>query len=318
MARARCGAWWGVLTGLTFVSLAGCTEMDDDVATLATQVVSPDPAEDSAGASADSAALSAVPAATQHERTEALVQCLLDKSIGARVDDLPDGQAVFDFGGSAGPVALVAEDGSGMVTDDPEAQELWEAADSEGRPLLWIGGADRTDEYLACVEESGYTPPVMFPDPAEEDAVKQLQVDLTNDWIACARENGLPNLADVPPAVVDGGTTNAPSAMLSLDTSEDTVREVLEACPPLDEKRFRDLADGRETGPANGVVGATISFEGTTPGAVDSPSDDEWERIGQLSSIINEFMQRQYQGILDTLAAEGITYQGPEIQWGPS
>jgi hypothetical protein len=289
---------------------AACTNTDDDVASLAAQARAPSLDPGTPASPGDAAASTPALLASQRERTEALVQCLIDHSIPARVNDLPDGQSSLDIGGSGGAVAFVAVDGTSLYTDDAEAQELWDAASKEGRPLLWIGGVDRTEDYVACVEESGYTAPLNIPDPAVEQAVKQLQVDLNNDWIACARDNGFPGLADVPPPVIDGGVTGDPPAILPDSTSEDLLRDVLEQCPPLVEDRFRELADGQETGPKAAVFGANISFEGIQPDAIDGLSKDEFDRIAGLSAIVGEAMESQCMEILARLAAEGITYRG--------
>ncbi|MDR2348465.1 MAG: hypothetical protein LBD90_07625 [Bifidobacteriaceae bacterium] len=107
-------------------------------------------------------------------------------------------------------------------------------------PFLIEGDTDHTETLLACIDSSGYFMPNARFDPREETVERQAIADSSNLWLACARENGYPELAD---AIVqaDNWTTRT-EALLPSDISPDQLNALLEACPPFDPER--DLALG--------------------------------------------------------------------------
>ncbi|MDR1294170.1 MAG: hypothetical protein LBK59_04335 [Bifidobacteriaceae bacterium] len=185
------GAWAsGAVLG-ALIAMAGCTAVDDDVPSVGA-VNSPPPT-------------SAPALAPQRERAEAMAACLAEGSISTSLSDQGDGQTRLDIDASPGPFAWVLADGTSTQATDTESTELADAAVSEGRSLLWLDGADRTEEYDACVAETQFTQPGPFADPATEQRIKQLQTDLNNDFAACARANGFPEVEDQGAPVLDGG-----------------------------------------------------------------------------------------------------------------
>ncbi|MDR0432467.1 MAG: hypothetical protein LBH48_04035, partial [Bifidobacteriaceae bacterium] len=95
---------------------------------------------------------------------------------------------------------------------------------------------------------SGYTNPTAYleQDPGEAAAFLQGRVDAANDWIACARENGLPGLVDVAVDVNAGGGPG-PHALIPLKTEAAVLGSVIEACPIFHEEYFRRLLEGDPT-----------------------------------------------------------------------
>jgi hypothetical protein len=267
-----------------------------------------------------------------------MVACLTDRSLPARLDYQADGQAALGFDPPKGLYAWVAhgmEDDSG----DKEAGDMAEEAEGEGRMLLWMGGADHTEDYVACLDTSHYTPPGVYPDATTERRVKQLQTDLNNDFAACARANGFGEVQDLPPPAVDG----LPGVMeveLPLRITEAELRTLLGVCPPVDEGRIRALADGAAGGTAEGVVmGPTIWFEipgleGTeswTMGmdgrvrAFDSEStfidvtaeaSEDLVQAAALAEVMIDVKQQVLAELIDQLAVEGIRYDGPQVTRG--
>jgi hypothetical protein len=285
--------------------------VDDDVASVA-DLPSPQ-------------ASSAPVLAPQRERAEAMAACLADASIAASLDDQADGQTHLDIdipSGDRSFVWVTADGLSSQATDDEESTAMVNAAVDEGRSLLWLRGIDRTAEYDACVEESQFTQPGMFADPATEQRLKQLQVDLNNDFAACARANGLPDIADQPPPVIDGGATTGPGQILLPWTiTEDELRDLLAQCPVYDESRLRELAGGqnRDNWFEETLVGPFLFFD--IPNMETTGiSDEDLPRAKSLTNVLAEVADHQLEEFIEKLAAEGITYNGPRpdqaITWG--
>jgi hypothetical protein len=117
----------------------------------------------------------------------------------------------------------------------------------DGRPFLIIGSTDYTASFAACMEQTGFTPPEQYidPDPRDETKAKQVMFDAVNQWLECARANGLPDLAEPMPAVADGWMTR-PIAVLPYDIAEEQLRDLLEVCPAADpqqaQQAFEDWA----------------------------------------------------------------------------
>jgi hypothetical protein len=180
-----------------------------------------------------------------------------------------------------------------------------------------LGGADRTADYDACVAETQFTQPGDFADPATEQRVKQLQTDLNNDFAACARANGFPEVEDQPPPVLDGGVTNTPGAInLPWRITEDELRDLLATCPVYDKSRLRDLADGQAGAGGTSwleetILGPSIFFDIPSWDDPDGMSDEDFARFKSLSEVEAVVANAQLAEFIADLQAEGITYQGP-------
>jgi hypothetical protein len=113
-------------------------------------------------------------------------------------------------------------------------------------PELWVDGVDHTDTWVGCLESSGYTHPTApdQPDPAEEAKWAQRSARVANDWIACARENGLPSLPDADP---NSEGPYAPHAEIPLATDPTLLKSVVEACPTFNEEALKRQMEGDPT-----------------------------------------------------------------------
>jgi hypothetical protein len=265
---------------------------------------------------ADAGGETEAPLLPQVERAEAMATCLNDLSIPAILTDWPDGQAQVDFSPTEGAFAWVDSDGAGSSGPDTESTELFNTASEEGRTFLWIGGADRTEDYVRCAEETEYTKPGPFADPETERRVKQVQVDLNNDFAACARANGYPEIADVPPPVIDGGeTSQSEPLLLPLTITEEGLRELLAACPPLDEERLRVMATGEDDSVLIAtMIGPWIAADPSAGSDYDGQSPERTPWMA-LEAIISEVKTTLLEDFKERLAAEGIPYNGPEFSF---
>jgi hypothetical protein len=251
-----------------------------------------------------------------------MAACLADMSISASLSDQDDGQTRLDIDPSPGDDRLVwvLPDGSAMqLFDDEESTEMLNAAVSEGRSLLWLAGVDRTADLDACIEETQFTQPGPYADPATEQRLKQLQTDLNNDFAACARANGFPEVEDQPPPVLDGVTAGVASLILPWRMTEEELRDLLAECPAYDEGRIRELADGEAAG-ANWleetIMGPVLGFKPPSFDNPDGVSDEEFPRWEGLEETMAEVQNSQLQELIDKLQAEGIRYDGPRPEAG--
>jgi hypothetical protein len=106
--------------------------------------------------------------------------------------------------------------------------------------LLISNGTDLTAEFSACIESSGFYLPDPVVDPREEEVAKQAVAEASNQWAACARDNGLADMLDATVTVDDWETVPSVEVPASVDLQ--LFEQVLANCPPLDPSR--DLAKG--------------------------------------------------------------------------
>ncbi|MDR2380619.1 MAG: hypothetical protein LBE08_05500 [Bifidobacteriaceae bacterium] len=120
------------------------------------------------------------------------------------------------------------------VTEPPvdESLEIEEGIPTTP-PYLIVGDQDYTEDFVACLEETGFTTPEYTVDPNEELRMKRLYLEPTTEWIRCARENGYPNIKDPDPPKADEYQTQ-PTAVLPADITEGELRALLEVCPNFD------------------------------------------------------------------------------------
>jgi hypothetical protein len=293
--------------------LAGCAAADRDVAS----------ARDVASSSSSVSVAAVLP--PQRERAEAMAACLADVSIAATLNDQEDGQTQLDIDIPSGDDTFVwvqADGQSSQARDIDESTAMVEAAWAEDRSLLWLRGVDRTAEYDACVEETEFTQPGLFADSATEQRLKQLRVDLNNDFAACARANGFPEIKDQPPPVIDGGATQGPGQiLLPWRVTEDGLRDLLAECPVFDEGRLRELAGGqnRDKWFEETIVGPNLFLDIPNMNTTGI-SDEDLPRAKSLWEVVADAAGRQLEEVIEKLAGEGITYDGPRpnltMHWG--
>ncbi|MDR1189654.1 MAG: hypothetical protein LBK95_19745 [Bifidobacteriaceae bacterium] len=237
MERNRLAA---MAAGVAVVAgLAGCAQSD--------QVASID--RDGASPVVD-------PIAAQARAADEYVACLTGAGIPVETDPTGDGQTyVFIvpegdhlMSGGGGPTGVSGEEPAWMLEmaakydptlANPEAYSASGAPVPDIEPYLIIGQTDFTEDFRACLETSGYTEPVNYPDPEAEVAAKQSYLQATLDWIDCARSNGYPNIDDPLPVKADEWQTE-PMAVLDADMSQQALRELLAVCPNFDEAAQAD------------------------------------------------------------------------------
>jgi hypothetical protein len=225
--------------------LGGCGQ-EEDVATLST------------GESAVSSVTPTQQDLDQYGRAQALEACLVDARLPALLTPMDGGEA--EIGWAEGHEVLsrdfenwtVLLDGpAGSI--DPTTKEAFTNVDGDAAtgtlaPSLWVDGKDYTRVWVGCLESSGYTNPTAYmeADPAEDDILQQRMVDAANEWIACAREHGLPGLADVIKDDPDRGPYG-PHAEIPLETDPVLLESLMQACPMFNEEYTRRQAQGDST-----------------------------------------------------------------------
>ncbi|MDR1152204.1 MAG: hypothetical protein LBK72_06985 [Bifidobacteriaceae bacterium] len=178
---------------------------------------------------------------TQRQGAEALYACLKDAKLPAKLMELENNSALIDWEGKGFDILGTTPDGGFSMPgktgefDKKVEDAFWEThVDTYG---LLIDGVDHSETWRSCYESSGYTDPYRAADPTEELKTKQQTAEVTNKWIACARENGMADLKDVT-AAADGWKTT-PNATIPLSTTVPELRSLLAACPSFDKDQAK-------------------------------------------------------------------------------
>lgn len=254
----------------------------------------------------------AVPNTEQGLGAAAMVDCLRRSDVPAVLEQWDDGQAAVVFDSPNALWEMCRRDdgmcsgGGGENLSDPSTVKSQETLDLVARPymaewaalppervgvdILIIGDADYTPVYEVCLAESDYQVPIVPINPAEEIAQEQAVATRSNEWAACARENGLADLNDADPPKADDWRTT-PTIALPVDISDTLLRAVIEACPPF------DLGARERKEPA---VDPNLGFDvpgwdgrgKLLSGAVDRETS---VRISELVDIIYEPLERFFE-----------------------
>jgi hypothetical protein len=221
---------------------------------------------------------------SQIPNAKSFEDCLTNAGVPAQLDIQSDGRAhvsfVFDGYGS-----LAFRNAEGSVELNGVDPSTWEAFVDEhpDGPLLLLNGDDRSQDYSGCLSSSGYVEPSFTLDPATELAEKQRRAEVTNAWVACARQHGFPSLSDAGPIIADGEET-MPTVTLPADTTVDQLRLLLDSCPNFDATKAAEaLAKGEA------VLSPSISVAGLVgPGAdLGVLSLEEQRRAEEIASLLS-------------------------------
>jgi hypothetical protein len=292
----------GLVAGATLALMAACTQADDDVPSLTPAVsagagtapAASEPEEEATSSStwATPTELStAIDVAGQVERAEAYLACLTDADLPAAASTEIDGQ-LFIYWREDVPLMARWPGESGNMAQNVPAGTNWPLPDDDG-PALIVNGVDRTADLRRCLASSGYTEPVVDEVlvAQTQDRMNRLMAGETNDFLACARENGYPTLPDVSaPPVEPGGDPidSAPqAAILPLSMTVDDLRALLEACRPYDPAIDRPIWDGH--GAANPILPA-LAIESPPGGIGDGKleTDPVARHYGELDEALRE------------------------------
>ncbi|MDR1293810.1 MAG: hypothetical protein LBK59_02435 [Bifidobacteriaceae bacterium] len=190
--------------------------------------------------------------------------------------------------GPLGPAALIAGPGADaeeVAASDEYATFLASHQTDAGWSYgLVVDGVDYSADYQACAESSDYVDPLTEPDLTDELTGKRMLADATNDWIACARENGYPEWADVEPGVADNWLTS-PSATIPLTMTAEDLRSLLAECPNFDEKIAEMQEDPDYVITGKGDLHPSIQVE--VPGVSDAAAGSE-SSYRELTDILGE------------------------------
>jgi hypothetical protein len=237
---------------------------------------------------------------------EAVVLCLQELRLPAKLETV-EGQAQLGWEDDHDVFATDPLGGSVMLRglsqdyDEAYAQAALERflgehqADGSSPYGLEVDGADYSDEFANCVEASGYAPNSIGDSVREELVAKQALAAVTNDWLACARDNGYPDWDDVPVGKADNWLTS-PSAIIPLSTTADELKDLLAACPNFDEATAELIEDPEFDWDSDFAAHPAVDIEPPGP-----PSGEELGQTGQ-----DEYAH--YQELIDVLSAAERDY----------
>ncbi|MDR0432277.1 MAG: hypothetical protein LBH48_03070 [Bifidobacteriaceae bacterium] len=266
----------------------------------------PEHAEEVATLEVGRASSSAAGHPDQYSTASALQGCLADAGLPAVVVPVDGGEAEVGWAEGHEVVARDLDGGTTMLAGpsgavDPAISDAVLNGDAdpltgELAPALWVDGVDKSAVWAGCLESSGYTPPSpeSDTDPGELLRGSQRQADAANDWIRCARENGLENLADV--TADDSGMAPGPHVVVPLSTPPDLLRSVVAECPTFSEEMLRrtfegDPTLGEEIMEGRGPIGPLVFAEepvGLQEEGYDMEASEDGRRFAELSEILYE------------------------------
>ena len=225
--------------------------------------------------------------------------CMTDAGISVELDPNGEGQlAVVQFT-NADYVMWRAPDGnSGAIVFTEAGNANQQAIDdflatTDGGTALMIDGVDHSEAYAQCIAESGYNEQAAQGKIQMDPAAIERQVTANNKWAACARENGWPNVRDS--AMPTDETW--PTIFLPSTTTDDQLRQLLEACPNFDpgqQERIQQWWQDNPTAtdyPDNYLPDPNIGFDQPSMSGSEVPSDQDeidMERINHLYDILFE------------------------------
>ena len=194
--------------------------------------------------------------------------CMSDAGIEMQRIQNDTGQlAVVNFTGDHEYIWTSTEGGlgylppaAGIPADMAEAMQEFDAVSGSG-PTLWVDRVDRTSSYVQCLNSSGYSEAAAWGISTQADPAQyQRQVDANNQWTACARENGWPDIKDsVMPTDMEHASN--PFVVLPATMTEDQLRALLDACPNFDADKQDMLNDWWAThAPAGGSTGGPEDY----------------------------------------------------------
>jgi hypothetical protein len=184
------------------------------------------------------------------------------------------------------------QDGQGQTTygddDTPsERQTKVDFVNSTGDPYeLFLDGVDFSQAYKRCMTESGYDDDAAMkalqwvPDPEQEQA----EIDADNKWAACARQNGWPDIYDVA-MPEDPMSGRMPALTLPWSTTADQLRQLLQACPPVDK-------DNPDASPAIFFSTPRVTYDSN--GFPDAEGQAIIDRENALMAIIQDAQTAYY------------------------
>jgi hypothetical protein len=232
--------------------------------------------------------------ARQTELVTALVDCLTQEGVPVEVhhdaelgwDDytFTDGDLILHAQPPDGPgFSFRALDQAGLDGID---ERLAAIADEY---YLSIDDVDYSAAWRQCHLATDYSPPpTVMADPSKELREKQEVAEATNNWIACARANGWPNLPDVT-AVADGYATFV-VVKLPASITATQLRDLLKACPRFDPELASAANEANQNGGDWDYAAPSIGIdepEGVwgENGDADTP---ETRHLAELYDILKE------------------------------
>ncbi|MCL2803128.1 MAG: hypothetical protein FWD29_04130 [Micrococcales bacterium] len=238
---------------------------------------------------------------TQADTAREMVKCLARSGIEIEANPLDDGQLIV-LPPLDSVSHLIDPQGLRFGGFDPQKVDpdlvagLSQAIDraAAGREGKWVfvqNGEDLSVEFEACAQETGYSSPVVGPDPLDEQVERQLQAQAAAEWAKCAREHGYPEIGDPEPGEVGSG--EFPTVLLPFSISEEDLTALVAACPTFDRQVQEDFDAKYDEDPKSNPRASEvphwprvmIELQGT-----DSPLDldpEAQKRYNRLDAIIN-------------------------------
>jgi len=195
-----------------------------------------------------------------------------------------------------------------LGTTEDEQQDFFKGR-NRTKPILQVDGVDRTDVWMSCYDESGYSVSAIMAgimDSPVGQSFFSFMVDSSNEWAKCARENGFPETKDaMMPSRYD--FSQVPMALLPPSITEPQLTDLLTKCPNFDAEQQKkndelmnkvDKSDPTKVTIPDGVVfPPNVGFDypgfngisgGLTGAAISIPDDDTANKLKTLMGILSK------------------------------
>jgi hypothetical protein len=151
--------------------------------------------------------------------------------------------------------------------------------------------ADFTDEFVTCLDTTGYTDPTAAP-PEELLTARQQIAAAGAEWAECARGEGWPMIADPAPPTL-GTVRDIPVVLLPGTITPDQLRALIAVCPNWD-RAAHEAEDQLMAGPDfdpeshEPVTDPALGFDAPGYDGQDVPEYQADPVLEALNEILNE------------------------------
>ncbi|MDR0990122.1 MAG: hypothetical protein LBL92_01965 [Propionibacteriaceae bacterium] len=245
--------------------------------------------------------------------------CLTDAGLPAVYQQDANGlSTIVSFDGGVRALGI-DPDGFPFSNESVTTGELEDflAQHSDNNAILEVDGVDHTEAWVQCYDTSGYSMTNILTGGILDSQLgvdmMQLMVESSNQWAACARENGFPETKDAV-MTTQFDFSQIPTALLPTSMTAEQLEALLQVCPNFDAEQaakndellngvgqIDDPAQARI--PEGYVMPPNVGFDypgfdgqgfSIMGGGVSIPDNETSRRLNDLMEILTQAQQDYY------------------------